>query len=248
MICYAASDKGIVRKQNEDDLLVSCQPVGMMPNLFMVADGMGGHKGGRFASRFTIRTIADLCRHTFRDAPIRLMKDVIATTNRMLYDESKRNPSLSGMGTTLVMATIVEDILYVANVGDSRLYIFDGTSLRQITRDHSFVEEMIQEGKLERDSAMYHEQKNVITRAVGVFPFVAPDFFEVQLNPGDIILMCSDGLTNMVDDEQLTALMAFDEDLETKADHLIDEGIANGGKDNLSVVLIDPGLDEEELW
>ncbi len=248
MVCYAASDKGIVRKQNEDDLLVSCQPVGMMPNLFMVADGMGGHRGGRYASRYTIRTAADLCRHTFRDAPIPLMKDVIATVNRKLYDESKRNPALSGMGTTLVMATIVEDILYVANVGDSRLYVFDGQNLRQITRDHSFVEEMIQEGKLERDSAKYHEQKNVITRAVGVFPFVTPDFFEVQLNPGDVILMCSDGLTNMVDDDQLTALMACEESLERKVDHLIDEGIANGGKDNLSVVLIDPGLDEDELW
>ena len=186
----------------------------MMPNLFMVADGMGGHRGGRFASRFTIRTIADLCRHTFRDDPVTLMRDVIATANRKLYDESKRNPSLAGMGTTLVMATIIEDLLYVANIGDSRLYIFDGTELQQITRDHSFVEELIQEGKLSRESMEYHEQKNVITRAVGVFPFVEADFFKVQLNPEDIILMCSDGLTNMVDDVQLAGLMAVEEDLD----------------------------------
>ena len=205
----------------------------------MVADGMGGHKGGRFASRFTIRTIADLCRHTFRDAPIPLMKDVIATTNRKLYDESKRNPSLSGMGTTLVMATIVEDILYVANVGDSRVYLAHGDMIQQITDDHTYVNDLVKMGAITKDEAHLHARKNVITRAIGANANNEPDCFSVPVEKGDRILLCSDGLYDEVDDDTILSVLNRYEDMKVCAEDLVYMANENGGNDNISVICID---------
>lgn len=153
---------------------------------------------------------------------------------------------LQGMGTTLVAATISGSTLYVANVGDSRLYRISD-HLKQVTRDHSWVEEMIREGRMTRDSAIYWEKKNIITRAIGAYERVTADFFEVELNPGDRILLCSDGLSNMVEDRQIEQILLKTENrrnLTAAGRELIAAGKANGGKDNLSVVLVDPELDE----
>ena len=142
------------------------------------------------------------------------------------------------MGTTLVIATVLGNDLYVGNVGDSRAYLTRNGKLRQITEDHSWVEEMIRLGELERSEARTHKNKNVITRAIGTGPFVQPDFFEIQVIEGDILLMCTDGLCNMVEDEEILEILSSDMELEEKGNELIRVANANGGRDNIGVVLV----------
>lgn len=151
---------------------------------------------------------------------------------------------LRGMGTTLVAAVIDGDTMYVANVGDSRLYLVRDC-LKQVTRDHSFVEEMVSLGKLERGSRDYRDQKNIITRAVGMEDRLEIDFFEVGLEPGDYVLMCSDGLSNMLEDAELEEIICSDLSLEEKTEKLITVANDNGGRDNISVILIEPEIGEE---
>ena len=152
------------------------------------------------------------------------------------------DPEREGMGSTLVAATIEDDMMYVANVGDSRLYLLRD-SLAQITRDHSLVEEMVARGKMERDSESYRNQKN-ITRAVGIGKRVEADFFEVPLLESDCVLLCSDGLTNMVDDAEISRVLKTTDTLKEKTDALIDEANRNGGKDNIAIVLVEPQISE----
>lgn len=134
--------------------------------------------------------------------------------------------------------------MYVANVGDSRLYLLHNSQLSQITKDHSYVEVLVAKGELERGSNDYRKQKNIITRAVGAEPFVQADFFEVELNHGDLVLMCSDGLSNMVSDEEITDLLNGTGSLKQKAEQLIQRAKEHGGLDNIAVILIDPQISE----
>jgi protein phosphatase len=144
------------------------------------------------------------------------------------------------MGTTIVAATIIDNTLYAANVGDSRLYILNGRNITQITKDHSLVEEMVRMGEMGREDARTHPDKNVITRAVGVFEDISVDVFEIGLQRGDLILMCSDGLTNMVEDEEIRRIVMGQRDLVEMAESLVARANENGGKDNITVVLVDP--------
>ena len=144
-----------------------------------------------------------------------------------------------GMGTTVVVASCMGRFLQVANVGDSRLYVVN-REIRQITRDHSLVEEMIRMGGLDRADARNHPDKNIITRAVGAEDHVEPDFFTVELREGDTVLMCSDGLTNMLEDEEIRMIISGARDLVEKAERLVEAANANGGRDNISVILIEP--------
>lgn len=162
----------------------------------------------------------------------------------MLYHEAKEKPEFSGMGTTLVAAVADENTLYVANVGDSRLYLVRDR-IRQVTRDHSYVEELVSLGRLERGSKDYKDKKNIITRAVGTEDKLLVDFFEVGLEPGDFILMCSDGLSNMLEDVEMEEIVGSDLELEEKAEKLITVANDNGGKDNIAVVLVDPQIGRE---
>lgn len=146
--------------------------------------------------------------------------------------------NMIGMGTTLVLATIEDNILTVANVGDSRLYVMSDDGIRQITRDHSLVEEMIRMGGIDRNSARNHPDKNIITRAIGASSNVNVDFFEVELKDGDVIFMCSDGLSNMIEDDDIYEITQNADDLEDAATKLVDTANENGGKDNISVVLV----------
>ncbi len=141
------------------------------------------------------------------------------------------------MGTTLVLATIIDGMLIVANVGDSRLYVLQD-NLIQITRDHSYVEELVEIGEIDRSQARTHDRKNLITRAIGGENEVKPEFFTVELKSSDTVLMCSDGLTNMVEDDEISAIIRYTSDVNVTAKKLIDTANANGGKDNISVVLI----------
>ena len=236
MKTYSITDIGKRRSANQDFVYASDQPVGHLSNMLIVADGMGGHNAGDLASRYTVESMVDYIEKSEERRPIPLLSEAIHHANELVMEKAKTDRALEGMGTTVVAATLQEDYLYVANVGDSRLYLIDD-EIEQITRDHSLVEEMIRVGELQRKDAKSHPDRNIITRAIGVRVPVKIDFFDVKLEKGDKILLCSDGLTNMVEDEDILRIVKRSGSLKEAAQRLITEANKNGGKDNISVVL-----------
>jgi protein phosphatase len=228
---------------NQDYVFVSENPVGNLPNLFVVADGMGGHNAGDYASSHAVQTLVDEIRRDADFNPIKVIRHAIETANTEILERSRREEHLRGMGTTIVVCTVVGHYAYVANVGDSRLYVIQG-EIHQVTKDHSLVQEMVRMGEIKPEEARNHPDKNIITRAVGVLPEVTADFFEISLKPGDEILMCSDGLTNMIEDDEIRHIVLGQRDIVEKAEKLIETANRNGGKDNITVVLIEPFSDE----
>ena len=173
---FSMTDIGRKRKLNQD-FVYSCEtPIGNLPNLFVVADGMGGHNAGDFASKHTVEVIVQTISDAAEAEPVRVIKQAIQNANSSIRRKSEEEEALRGMGTTVVVATIIGECLYVANVGDSRLYIMDH-EIRQITRDHSLVEEMVRIGEIDRESARTHPDKNIITRAIGAAEEIEIDFF-----------------------------------------------------------------------
>lgn len=236
---FSLTDIGRRRQLNQDFVFTSTFRVGALPNLFVVADGMGGHKAGDYASRCGVETIVEEIVKSTSGEPGDILRAAISKANERIRTKASEDENMVGMGTTCVAATVKDNILVVANVGDSRLYLIN-SQLKQITRDHSLVEEMIRMGGLDRDSARNHPDKNIITRALGAEDSVMPDFFEVDVSEGDIVLMCSDGLTNMVDDGEIFRIVSGEGTLENKAQTLIDRANENGGKDNIAVLLFEP--------
>ncbi len=233
------SDTGRRRQLNQDVVYSSELPVGNLPNLFMIADGMGGHKAGDYASRYAVDTI---CREAEASGDVNtelILQNAISKANADIFTLSEENKDLEGMGTTIVAATIYGKKMKVGNVGDSRLYIINGKEIRQITTDHSLVEEMIRAGSLDRASARIHPNKNIITRAVGVTDTVTVDFFDVELETGDTVLLCSDGLSNMLEDEEIRMIINAQRDIMEKAEALVRAANQNGGRDNISLILIE---------
>ena len=238
---YSVTDIGRKRKLNQDYVFATAKPMGNMPNLFIVADGMGGHNAGDYASKCTTETVVGEIRDSFEKNPTIIIEKAIKAANRRIREDALENEALFGMGTTLVVATIIGKFLQVANVGDSRLYVISKRRvIRQITRDHSLVEEMIRLGGLKREEARKHPDKNIITRAIGAKDDVEADFFTEELKDGDIILMCSDGLSNMLDDKEIEKIVKNKEleELIQKGDALINAANNRGGKDNIGVVLV----------
>ncbi len=236
---FSMTDTGRKRKVNQDYVFTSENPVGNLPNLFIVADGMGGHAAGDYASRFTTETIVSDISDSHEQNPIRLIRHAYETANSAILEESHRLPEHEGMGTTLVVASVIEDTLYVANVGDSRLYVINDR-ISQITRDHSLVEEMVRAGEIAESEARSHPMKNKITRAIGGDNDIRVDFFDMKLNDDDRILMCTDGLTNMVEDEDIRMIVNSSPDVVSAVQRLIERANQNGGYDNIGVVLIEP--------
>lgn len=236
---YALSDVGACRSVNQDYVFCTTKQVGNLPNLFIVADGMGGHKAGDMASKFSVETFVEQVRQSTSDNPVSIISDAIKYTNTELINLAATSEDYRGMGTTFVVATIIGKSIYVANVGDSRLYILD-EDFSQVTRDHSYVEEMVNNGTIDREEARNHEQKNLITRAMGGNPVVIADFFEVELAGNETIFMCSDGLSNMIEDDYIASILSGKEDIIYKAEKLIKTANDNGGKDNISLVIIEP--------
>ena len=239
MRVYSATDVGQKRKMNQDYVFVSKDPVGNLPNLFVVADGMGGHNAGDFASSHAVQILVDEIRKDADFNPVKVIRHAIETANAEILTRAQEEEDLRGMGTTIVVATIVGHYAYVANVGDSRLYVLDD-QIQQITRDHSLVEEMVRAGQIGREEARNHPEKNIITRAVGMKNKLRIDFFDVALYAGDKFLLCTDGLTNMVEDEDILELVQKETSLEAAAHRLVAMANRNGGKDNISVVLVEP--------
>ena len=238
MKTFSLTDVGRVRESNQDYVYTSESPVGNLPNLFIVADGMGGHNAGDFASKYTVEQIVAYIQKAPMTSPVDLIRGAVTKANASLMAMAKSDTSLSGMGTTVVIATIAGDCMYVANVGDSRLYLLRD-ELCQITRDHSLVQEMVRMGEMDADEAKFHPDKNIITRAVGAFEELQIDFFEEHVQPGDVILMCTDGLSNMVDDMDIRQIIQTGRDVVEKVQHLVETANRGGGKDNITVAIIE---------
>ncbi len=240
MKAFSMTDIGMIRKINQDYIFSSENAVGNFPNLFLVADGMGGHKAGDYASRVCVKTVVESIENSCLKTEIGVLEEAIKNANRRIYTDALNNSELQGMGTTLVVAVITkDDILYVANIGDSRLYIVNKTEIKQITEDHSYVEDLIRKGEIKRSEARSHPRKNVITRAIGASSQVMVDYFEVPLRDGDKILLCSDGLCNMVDDREIQYIIeSYSEETETAVKELVKRANENGGRDNISTILI----------
>ena len=239
---FSITDKGLRREMNQDFIFSSDIPLGELSCLYLVADGLGGHQAGEYASKYTVETVAEvvgggaLPKGTGAE---KILAEAFRAANARIRHDSARYRELYGMGTTLVACTVEGDTLVAANVGDSRLYVFHGGRLRQVTVDHSLVEEMVRAGTLEREYARTHPERNVITRAVGVEDELRVDFFRVPLSECGIVLMCSDGLTTMLEDSEIEDILQRDITLEQKAGILVSHANRAGGKDNISVILID---------
>ena len=244
---FSVTDIGKRRQLNQDYVFAQETPLGNLANLFLVADGMGGHNAGDYASRYAVETVVREVKGSFEKSPVRILGKAIKVANDQIRRKAGEDVSLYGMGTTMVAATLMGHYLQVANVGDSRLYIVND-EIRQITRDHSLVEEMVRLGGINEEEARHHPDKNIITRAIGVKEDVEADFYEFSLKKGDIILMCSDGLSNMIEDEEIFAIVKGARDIVEAGQNLIDRANENGGNDNISVVLAEPFSDEVSIW
>ena len=247
MKIFSMTDVGRKREINQDYVFATDEPLGVLPNLLVVADGMGGHKAGDFASKYTVEVLEEELKHTLKEGPEEGLLDAVQTANHKLIEAAGKDIKLEGMGTTLVVATVIDHTLYFVNVGDSRLYLIN-KDIRQLSRDHSLVEEMVRLGGINEEEARNHPDKNIITRAIGVKENVEADFFEFSLKKGDTILMCTDGLCNMVDDEEIFAIIKGARDIVEAGRTLIDRANENGGKDNIGVVLAQPFSNEVSIW
>ena len=236
---FAVSDVGRHRRMNQDSVFASDGPVGLLPDLYLVADGMGGHKGGEYASSYTRDRLIEICRGASDPDPDAVIPYAFSMINAGLRAIAASDFRYSGMGTTAVCAVVVEDRLHVYNVGDSRLYILPREGgLRQVTTDNSLVEEMVRAGSITREQAVHHPRKNVITRAIGSEERLRVDSFTEILQEGDWFLLCSDGLTNMVEEAEIESIVRTHEDPVEAAGLLLDRANEKGGLDNISVILV----------
>lgn len=240
---YAITDIGQKRQLNQDFIYLSETPIGNLPNVFIVADGMGGHNAGDYASRYAVETVVEEIGNSFEKNPVKILGRAIEKANTRIRERAREDAAYNGMGTTMVVATCMGKYLEVANVGDSRLYVV-GDRIEQITQDHSLVEEMVRMGGIDRATARNHPDKNIITRAIGARDYVEADFFNLELQTGDMVLLCSDGLTNMVEDETIHQILTGDGSLKDRVEELVRMANHNGGKDNISVIVIEPLADE----
>ena len=250
MYFYCLTDKGKLRTTNEDFAFASDKSIGSLGNLFIVADGMGGENAGDYASEFAVKKVVELLRSgeeefIGKDEVVEQIRDAISETNWQLFETARRDATKAGMGTTMVCATFLDGHLHVSNVGDSRLYVQRGNNLFQITLDHSYVQEMVRNGEITEEAAKHHKYKSRITRAVGAESMVKTDFFDIPVDDIDRVLMCTDGLTNMVPDEEISAVLSENVSPKQQAKTLLTKALDAGGKDNVTIIVIDPKKDEE---
>ena len=239
MKAYSITDVGAKRKVNQDYVYCREESIGNLPNLFIVADGMGGHNAGDMASKTCVECVADFVRgNEDLKTPISIIEKAVALANKEIIEKANSDEQYVGMGTTFVASTIIGDVMYVANVGDSRLYVIND-EIRQITEDHSLVEEMVKKGEIDKNNARFHPDKNIITRALGAADDVTADFFEISVKKNDIVLMCSDGLSNMIDDDEIFKMVTQGrEDIVMTSLRLVAKANEYGGKDNISIVMV----------
>lgn len=224
-----ATDLGKVREGNEDSYLVDPPLL-----LYAVADGMGGHRGGEVASHLALETVESLAR-----SGTGTLADHVSEANRTVFERSQRDRRVTGMGTTLTAAKVVDGVAYLAHVGDSRAYLLRAGAFRQLTEDHTLVNRMVKAGEITADEAEVHPHRNVLTRALGTEPDVEVDQGEVALMDGDRILLCSDGLFGMVTEDQIQAILETEPDPQHAADRLVRAANRAGGVDNITTLVLD---------
>lgn len=229
------TDIGYVRDHNEDSLII-------IPPLFAVADGMGGHEAGEIASEITVNTLAEL-------APSHLdaegLTAAVEAANYNVMKAPRQGIGRDGMGTTLTAAMLEGERLLIAQVGDSRSYLLHKGHLQQITRDHSLMADLIEAGQITPEEARVHPNRSVITRAIGSDIHMRPDIYELNVDAGDRILLCSDGLSSMISNNAIESIMRRQSDAQHCADELVTAALENGGADNVTVVVADvPGFSE----
>jgi len=232
------TDIGKTRSVNQDSLFFTADPIGTLPNLFIVADGMGGHNGGEIASQKAVDAFCSYVRKTRKPAsnPLDTMITAAQKANKKVYDASLVDPSLFGMGTTLTACIIFEGKCAIVHIGDSRAYLITPNHVSQLTIDHSYVNEMVKAGQLTPAEAREHPKRNVLTRVLGVDLTMVVDGYVRELEEDSYILLCSDGLTNMLTDSEIRDIVLGEHG--DKAQALIDAANENGGMDNISVILI----------
>lgn len=239
MIVAGKTHQGMVRANNQDTFLTFTHTEQNCA-LLIVCDGMGGAKAGNVASSIAAHTFADKVEELLSktaNPSIRALRMAVSRANHAVFQESISDPDFEGMGTTLVAALIRGSHAVLINIGDSRAYRIRGDEITQLTLDHSYVQELFRKGRLTAEEARNHPNRNLITRAVGVEEFVEADIFEGELAPTDLLLLCSDGLTGMLDDREIVSLVNASRSLDEAVDHLIAAACDNGGTDNITAIL-----------
>lgn len=240
MIAFAKSDVGKVREMNQDFYFAS-KPEDKL-QLYIVADGMGGYKGGEIASRLAVETSRKYIINNFdtiehdRESILKLMKDTIEYANMVVYEKSKESEELSNMGTTIDICLIYLNKVYIGHVGDSRVYRKRRDFFRKLTTDHSYVQKLVSDGTITKEEAYNHPKKNMLIKALGCSPYVEPDVMVKGFLKDDILLMCSDGLTNMLKDEKIVEII--NENSEKACNTLVEKANEQGGYDNITAVII----------
>lgn len=241
MIVSARTDTGKIRTENQDSFETGELPDGAYA---VVCDGMGGAAGGATASSLAASVFASAFCSAFRqnqNSKGRSLKSMLTVcadkANAAVYDLASKEKELSGMGTTIVAAVALEKNLSIVHAGDSRAYLFRDCQLSQLTRDHSMVQNLIDDGYINEEQAQHHMYKNLITRALGTEPYVKVDFNEYEIESGDIILLCTDGLTNFVENEQIIEILKSEKP-ESAAEVLVQTANENGGGDNITAVIM----------
>ncbi|MEE1312394.1 MAG: Stp1/IreP family PP2C-type Ser/Thr phosphatase [Lachnospiraceae bacterium] len=237
MKSYGKKDIGCIRTENQDYIFYTDEPIGMLKNLYIVADGMGGHNAGAYASKFVTEQMVENARKSKGWDVVAFLENVLKQLNYELLQKGAREEAYAGMGTTTVAASEKEGILYVVNVGDSRLYHIHNQEIKQITVDHSYVQELISAGVIDKEDGRNHPNKNMITRAIGAPQSLNVDHFIVPLQEGDYVLLCSDGLHGMLEDQEIRDIVLGAGTVEEKTNELIERAKQKGGKDNIAVIL-----------
>lgn len=229
------TDIGLVRTSNEDSLLISGN-IG----LFAVADGMGGHRAGEIASATALQIVERelISRLNIGDKPGTALVNSVQEANRAVYEISRRNPELMGMGTTVTACLIRDKEAYLAQVGDSRAYLLRSGAIARLTEDHSLVQELVKKGGISEEQALIHPQRNVLTRALGTESVLEVDLYRIGIGPGDLLLLCTDGLTGYLLPGEMLNTVQESGDLEDAARKLLKKALGCGGADNITIILI----------
>ena len=240
MKIFAKSDIGKAREMNQDSFYVSDINDGI--KLFILADGMGGYKGGEIASKMATEAVKEYVHLNFpkteglKERILELVRQAAIYANKVVFDKSKEAEELEGMGTTLEICLIYNNKAYIGHIGDSRIYRIRKGVMRKLTKDHSYVQKLVEDGTITREEANVHPKKNMLIKALGCTPFVEPDIRARNIEKNDILIMCSDGLTNMVTEEKIFNIIQ--DNPQNAADILIEEARNAGGYDNITVVII----------
>ncbi|MGI6576231.1 MAG: Stp1/IreP family PP2C-type Ser/Thr phosphatase [bacterium] len=242
MLTWSGSHIGRVRELNEDSYYIWCSGE---TGFFMVADGMGGHQAGEVASKLAIDTLRNYIETFCFDVPTTanidysaIMQKGVQQCNRVIFQQALTEPKYAGMGTTLTAAMVVKGNLFSAHVGDSRLYLFRQGKLHLLTRDHSLVEEMVAEGLVTREEAQNHPRRHILTRAIGTDENVAVDTSVCALEPKDLLLLCTDGITSLINDGEITEVLKQNTVLCKQGQALMDLANSRGGEDNITIILV----------